>query len=492
MKCYFCSKNEADSVEHIIPNALGGKIKGKILCKDCNNKLGYELDSELTKQLLSLSNLLNHSRDNGLIPDLECFCNDIKVNRKSDGQIFGISRKVNKTKENNDFSITTKFIISNNNDVETIIQKETDRIINDLAKKHKKDFNEIKSKTTCSIESDLIINNPIINSDFGTIGGEKCFLSVLKIALNFYIYKNHDISHVKNAINILKNKNYKDCINFYNSTFYPEYSIYHCIVLIGDRSQNILYCLISLFGYFDSIILLNDNYTGEDFKDEYLYNLRNDEEEVLNSNIELKKQDILDLINKNLDQVILDSISKKLNEFSLFFTPISSKALISNSISILKELKNESGFLKKEKFIEIFCNRLEKKYIFAPTNFKMAEFINIIKINACDTIYNEYIESKLTGHLAMCFFSNFISLNLKTYENQTKDIFIKECIRNFCIVNFPIKEVDDFIKNNNYIENNKEAFTKLFSDFYDAISPSVKIFQENMQVLKQNLDNNNQ
>lgn len=43
-KCYLCGKllNEANSsVEHIIPNAIGGHLKSKnLLCKDCNSNTG--------------------------------------------------------------------------------------------------------------------------------------------------------------------------------------------------------------------------------------------------------------------------------------------------------------------------------------------------------------------------------------------------------------------------------------------------------------------
>ena len=72
MKCYVCEKNEADSDEHIIPNAIGGVLRAKILCKDCNSKFGDSCDAELAKQCLFFSNLVNHSRDRKGVPDLPC------------------------------------------------------------------------------------------------------------------------------------------------------------------------------------------------------------------------------------------------------------------------------------------------------------------------------------------------------------------------------------------------------------------------------------
>ena len=51
--CYLCKEvlfKENESVEHIIPNSIGGRLKSKkLLCKKCNSKLGTEYDSEVSK-----------------------------------------------------------------------------------------------------------------------------------------------------------------------------------------------------------------------------------------------------------------------------------------------------------------------------------------------------------------------------------------------------------------------------------------------------------
>ena len=47
-RCYLCGTllNESNrSVEHIIPNAIGGHLKSKnLLCKDCNSNTGQKID----------------------------------------------------------------------------------------------------------------------------------------------------------------------------------------------------------------------------------------------------------------------------------------------------------------------------------------------------------------------------------------------------------------------------------------------------------------
>jgi len=46
-KCIYCIENEADSWEHIIPDSIGGRLQAKMLCTDCNSKLGSTLISKV-------------------------------------------------------------------------------------------------------------------------------------------------------------------------------------------------------------------------------------------------------------------------------------------------------------------------------------------------------------------------------------------------------------------------------------------------------------
>ncbi len=47
-KCILCNKISPLTVEHIIPDALDGKLIFNCLCKDCNSKLGEKVDTQLT------------------------------------------------------------------------------------------------------------------------------------------------------------------------------------------------------------------------------------------------------------------------------------------------------------------------------------------------------------------------------------------------------------------------------------------------------------
>ena len=53
MKCIICKEEKNESDEHIIPEALGNKkLITKRVCKDCNNRLGYNVDDYLVNHPL--------------------------------------------------------------------------------------------------------------------------------------------------------------------------------------------------------------------------------------------------------------------------------------------------------------------------------------------------------------------------------------------------------------------------------------------------------
>ncbi|SDR87014.1 HNH endonuclease [Bradyrhizobium canariense] len=48
MICIFCLKEREPSVEHVFPNAIGGRLTTNRVCKQCNSLLGSQIDSALT------------------------------------------------------------------------------------------------------------------------------------------------------------------------------------------------------------------------------------------------------------------------------------------------------------------------------------------------------------------------------------------------------------------------------------------------------------
>jgi hypothetical protein len=63
--CFVCSKPRFLTVEHIIPQAIGGKLKARLYCKECNESFGEVLDNEISKQFGWVGTLLNIKRERG-------------------------------------------------------------------------------------------------------------------------------------------------------------------------------------------------------------------------------------------------------------------------------------------------------------------------------------------------------------------------------------------------------------------------------------------
>lgn len=60
-----------DSAEHVLPNAVGGRLKVRgFICKDCNDRTGYTWDAELAHQLQALCLLIGVHRERGDTPPM--------------------------------------------------------------------------------------------------------------------------------------------------------------------------------------------------------------------------------------------------------------------------------------------------------------------------------------------------------------------------------------------------------------------------------------
>lgn len=77
--CYLCTKKLSnENLEHIIPNALGGHLKSRlILCSKCNVKLS-DIDGKLCSDLALLTNFIAPKRDNNnnSIPTIKTISNE--------------------------------------------------------------------------------------------------------------------------------------------------------------------------------------------------------------------------------------------------------------------------------------------------------------------------------------------------------------------------------------------------------------------------------
>jgi hypothetical protein len=109
--CYKCNTELTEatiSVEHIIPNAIGGVWKSKnLLCKKCNSEFGDTLDNELYKDLHPIAALLNVERQRGKHAPIKNVKSDSgKIYHLVDGRKpVNVKPEIDLNKETNSFEI---------------------------------------------------------------------------------------------------------------------------------------------------------------------------------------------------------------------------------------------------------------------------------------------------------------------------------------------------------------------------------------------------
>src|SRR5208337_813490 len=64
-RCFICKEAKSLTLEHVIPQAIGGMLKERLYCEECNKTVGHTLDAEISKQLGWIGTLLNIKRERG-------------------------------------------------------------------------------------------------------------------------------------------------------------------------------------------------------------------------------------------------------------------------------------------------------------------------------------------------------------------------------------------------------------------------------------------
>lgn len=296
-KCYKCeteltSTNETE--EHIILNACGGRLKTKdLLCNTCNSQFGETFDNELAKQTNDIANLLLIKRHRGE-PQA------IKGKLKSTGEDYYlqyggkpmlakpvITEEINGEKV--EISITARD------------EKEMKTILSGLKRKRFPELDVEQSLNTANYIKEYL-NEPIHFRS--TIGGKKVFKSITKSAINYFIYKGGDRKYITHLFSYLDGEKDLEIVwlHFPDVIIYTpfENEVSHIIRLIGNPTENILYCYIELFNIHNFIIKLNDNYDGNPIDETYAFDLIEIKELIRNIPISYTKGQLLDLlINKD-------------------------------------------------------------------------------------------------------------------------------------------------------------------------------------------------
>lgn len=256
MNCYFCGcelNDQNRSMEHIVSNALGGKIKSnELLCKTCNNKMG-EWENELFDTLFYFISSFNIKRDRGSIPTYERKTNNNQKVYIRPG--FKIEEPVKFQKYDNKIKISAP----NHEKAKEMLIK--------LKRKYpeidiEKALSEAKTKreyVDYNINSDLSMN-------------DNCRRTILKIILNFAFYQKITINKLTECIGYLKELNPKPLQMYLNkSLYFNDNDVISAVSIIGRKNDNKIIGYLQLFSWSKWYVVLNDCYKGENFEEHHVF-----------------------------------------------------------------------------------------------------------------------------------------------------------------------------------------------------------------------------
>lgn len=267
-KCALCDcaiTQENDSMEHLIPNSIGGrkKISG-FICIDCNSKTGNDWDSELAKQLNHLSLLLGITRERGEVPSQIVETTTGKKFRQNADGSLELEKplcKIMKHDDNNNLYIN----------VEARSQQEAEKMLRGLRRKYS--FN---------IDEALINAKPQKHYPDGMLKLEiqledhKSGRSIVKSALALAADSGIDSQSCENAKKYLTQKDSEPCFGYYYEHDLvknrPIDTIFHCVAIVGIPETKLLIGYVEYYSFHRMIICLSDKYDGKSFSKTYAIN----------------------------------------------------------------------------------------------------------------------------------------------------------------------------------------------------------------------------
>lgn len=398
--CILCGNPiNKKSIEHVIPENIFGKLKSSnLLCRNCNNRLGTELDWVLQKrfQLILLGlNLCGVHKNKKTRAD---------VSFKGKKYVFTKHgpRKKHPTviKEGN--KITWEF------DNEKMARKQ-------LKKYKKKNPNVDVNEMIDTAEREKInFDEPFkFVADAPT---EETWRVCAKIGYEFVFLANPSYSPaIEKFKDLILGKipleEYPICLFYpnYNPIDFDRDSIYHLIILEARKEDKLIIVYLEIFSCFKVVMLIEDDYIGENFQKGYSQNLMTMERDYFNPAevIPISKGKIIELTqNCQTNKYIYTYIENfKKSSFKARLFPL--KELI---LELIKKLKTEKYANKIEKY-QYILSELSKEFKRLGLNLSILEEISE------DHLEDELLEKirKLIDYSLSCFLK--LEMNVDIFQN---------------------------------------------------------------------------
>lgn len=281
MKCIFCPNNLDNSDEHIILNSLNGKLHSKeIICSECNNFFGSQLDNAAKKFFNTIL----------LVFQFKNASSEIAENLKGEDK-FLFQKDLTPKQVKLDisaFKSEGKRLISvsgNAKDAMKKFEKLTKTLEGTGSKIIAKSIEEGTKGVPLRIKVDFKTNSEI-NILLNKIALEYChYMKVTDL-------KTKDLGiRVRALDKTLSNVFYCNLNEEIRKS--PNGEVTHCIFLKKIDTKLIVY--IELFNVICSVIVIDENYAGEDVEHQYYQNAITGEKMDIDLGINLNEiKDLLD------------------------------------------------------------------------------------------------------------------------------------------------------------------------------------------------------
>ena len=317
-KCYICKERldkSNSSIEHIIPNALGGNLKSRnLICKNCNSKMGLEEDAILAEQLNFIANMLDIRRDRGQPQPIE-------VEDKEKGKKYRLLPGGKPEMIKPEIEVVNKVDEEGQRKINVIARdkKQAKSVLKGLQRKYnisKQQIEEILE--TIQIKEEYFKEDLSFKSMFG---GEKALRAIAKIGLNFYIYSGGNIKWIEDFIDNYLDESFDilSRISFiylnHDVVEKHEDEILHSILIIGDSDENMLYGYVELFNAYRGLILLNDSYEGPSLKFSYFFDVENRRERNRKYKLKLSQTEMIRCLKKD-NELYKNNIERLITEMN--------------------------------------------------------------------------------------------------------------------------------------------------------------------------------
>jgi hypothetical protein len=247
-RCFVCNEPQSLTVEHIIPQAIGGRLKAKLYCKVCNEVFGDGIDDEISKQFGWIGTLLNIKRERGKTQP--CEVKELKsgttffLDGKSMKRKTPLIKVISKDKKKLDFA-----------DITARSEEELKRICTSIQRRYDvpggmKTFQDIHQGPT-EAGRVMMIDNALLRRAVSKIAyGFTC------IKLQKSVIFSSQFDAVRKYIKASE-KPALACANFVHTGFMTDHvRPIHKIHVALNRNLGILVGYVSLFGIYRFTVLL--------------------------------------------------------------------------------------------------------------------------------------------------------------------------------------------------------------------------------------------